>query len=180
MSWVATATLALTAYQGHQSAKANNAVSEQNHKAALIAQTYENRSINEGLREEQDIAADKKLEMQKQALKATSTLQAQGRSVAGGDGISQEIMNNLGSAVSQLEATVAGKRRQASMEKRGATARAQSRINSMPKVSYNPVADVAQAGLAIYGDFKTESRAVHQASGGAKDLSALDYFWGDY
>lgn len=180
MSWVASAGLALTVYTGSQASKSQNALSEANHESAVTSMTYENRGINEGLREDQAIAADKKLEMMKQALKAQSTLQARGRSVSGADGQSKEISNNLGHAISQINATLEGRSRQAEMEKRGTSARAESRINSVPKTSFNPMADVAQAGLSIYGGYKDAQRQYSADTGGKGDLEFSEYFWGDY
>ena len=180
MSWIASAGLALSVYTGSQASKANNALSEANYESAVTSQTYENRGINEGLREDQDIAADRKLEMMKDALKAKSTLQARGRSVSGADGQSQEITNNLGLAINQLNSTLEGRQRQVEMEKKGTTASAQSRINSMPKTNYNPLSDIVSTGLSIGTSFNTAKRQYHDDTGGKGVLEFADYAWGDY
>lgn len=176
--WQLAAMAAMSMIQNAQQSRINNKLSEQNRDAAVVSQTYENRSLNERLREEQEIAGDKALEMKKEALKATSTLQARGRNISGADGLSQEIVNDLGTALGQLRENVAGKQRQTALEKKGTTSRAESRINSMPKTKYNPAMDLASAGLSIYGDFKGSQRSHSAATGGKGVLEFGDYFWG--
>lgn len=176
--WFALGTLALTAFQSMQASKANNELSEQNYESAVTSQTYENRGINEGLREDQDIYSDKKLEMMKEAMKAKSTLQARGRSISGADGQSQEITNSLGLAINQMKSTLEGQQRQTDMEKKGTTASAQSRINSIPKTSYNPLMDIASTGLSIGTDFKAAQSAHSAATAGKGKLEWVDWVGG--
>lgn len=176
--WFQLAMAAFSMVQGVQASKAQDKLSEQNRDSAVMSQTYENRSINEGLREDQDIAADQKLEATIATLKNQSTLQARGRNVSGADGQSKELGNELGRAIQQINSTLEGRQRQAEMEKKGTSARAESRINSVPKGSYNPIMDIASTGLSIYGDFKGAQRDHTAATGGKGKLEFSDYFWG--
>ncbi|WP_432473731.1 virion core protein, T7 gp14 family [Amphritea sp. HPY] len=180
MTWVATATLAVTAYTSHEASKTNNALSEQNRDAAVVSQTYDNRSLNEQLRQEEELNADKKLELRLQALNAESTMQASERGVAGTsvDRQSQEVSNMLGLAIQQINDNEAGSRNQLEMSKKGTTAQAQSRINSMPKTSYNPMADIAKTGLSIYGGFGQAKSAAK--ANDLKQPSFTDYAFGDW
>lgn len=180
MTWVATATLAVSAYTGHQASKANNELSEQNRDNAVISQTYDNRSLNERQREEDEVTADKKLEARIAAMKAKSTLQAQGKNIDGNSMDSQRksIDNSLGRVLSQLDSNSESQRRQLDMSKKGTTASAQSRINSVPKTKYDPTADIAGAGLSIYGGFKSAQREHGKTH--ANKLTAKQYAFGDW
>jgi len=162
MSWVASAGLAISLYAGSQAADAQNELSDENWENAILSQTYENRGLNERQREEDQITADKKLEATISALQAKSSLQAKGKNIAGVsmDRQAQDVNDALSMVLTQLNDNASSQRRQLDFDKEGASSRAQSRINSVPKTSYDPTMDIAKTGLSIYGGFKdTQSKA---------------------
>jgi hypothetical protein len=177
VTWVAVGTLAVTAITSYQANSANNKAAAKNGLAAIQAQTYENRGLNEQTREQGEVDSDRKLEAMKEALKAKGTIQAQAKNVTGStEGTSQEITNNLGNFLSQIQANQDSRGRALENSKRGTSAQATDRINSMPKTKYNPTADLAKAGLSIYGGYKADGAAAK--AGGFSQPSFGDYAYG--
>lgn len=180
MSWVAVASTSLSLYAGYETAKQSEDLSEDNREASVVAQTYDNRQLNERQRQQEEVTSDQKLEARIKALRAESTMQAAGRNISGVsvDRQRQDVRDSLGNVISQLNSNTANQRQQLKADKISTTSTAQSRINSVPKKSYNPLMDLAQGGLSIYGGFQGAKR---QAKG--NDLPApsfTDYAFGDW
>lgn len=180
MSWIATAGLTLTAYQGYSQAESNNKTADKNYKSAIEAQADDNTQLNEQTRQQEEIDADKNLEARIQALRAQSTLQAQGRNVSGTsvDRQQQAVNNSLGSFLQDSMSNMEATRRQLEMNKKGITTQTQSRINSTPKTKYNPTVDIISTGLTIYGGF-SDAKAT-AAKNDTKAPSFKDYATGDW
>lgn len=173
--WMLAASTAMSVWQGSQAADAQNDLYSQNADNAIIAQTYENQGINEELREDQEIASIQKRELQRAALEAQSSADAAGRELQGNSVARdrQNIVNRAGEKLSNINANLAGAARQTEARKRGTGAKATSRINSVSRAKYNPIADVAKGGLAIAGDFGAEKALAKK--GGPGDYGFKDY-----
>jgi len=189
MSWLFVGATVLTVAGGYENAENNKRLSKyqnirtvQDRDNAVISQTYTNQGLNEQLRQEEEITADQKLELQIQALQASSNEQLRDNGVAGvsSDRRQASISTALGNAISQLDSNAAGTRRQTELEKKGGAHRTASRINSMQLIkpqAYNPTADIAKGGLQIYGGYQGAKADARTAD--KPEPSFTQYAFGD-
>lgn len=178
--WPQLAMMAVSMIAGSQQSRAQNAAALQNRDSAVLSQTYENRALNDRQRQEEQMTMEKAVEAQVQALQAGGMIQASERNISGVsyERQQQDVQDAYGQVVAQLTGNTAGQRRQLELSKKGTSAQAQSRINSMPLTSYNPAMDIVQGGLAIAGDYSGKKFAMKQSTG--KELSFKDYTFGDW
>jgi len=185
MLWVSVGAGMLDMFMNTRNAKASERnqkkLSEANRNNAVIAQTYSNRGANEQLRQGEEVAADQELELQIQALQASSSLQTVNNGVAGVsiDRKQSSVGMALSKALSQMESNAAGARAQLAMQKKGTEARTTGRINSMPFYTntYNPAVDIAKTGLQIYGGYQDSNAALKNAD--KPTQSFTQYVFGD-
>ena len=155
--WILFAQSALGIMQNASNAAAQNRLSEENRLNAIKAQGDDISALNEQNREQNDIAQENKMDALRQSLQVKGQMKAQSRSVTGGiEKHIQEVNNGLGRAFGQMQATQDGRARQLVREKEGIRTNTDNRIRSMPKVNYNPMMDIASAGLSIAGDFSAK------------------------
>lgn len=159
---LAGAQLAMSVIQGNQASDAQNAFSEQNANNAIEAQTNSNRAINRRLLQEQEVAGDKKRRLLVQMIEAQSTRAATGKTTSGNtiDRLSRSINNQVGQAIEDINYNLSGALLNAEDEKLGVSSRTQSRINSVPRTSYDPTFDLIKGGLNIYSASQVETGAV--------------------
>jgi len=173
--WMQLAGLGLSVIQGFGNAKDNNKMSKANRDNAVMAQTYDNRAINARLRQSEDVSAGEKRAVRLAALETNSAMKAQGKNIGGTthQRLLQKPFNIAAAQIQNANYNERGERMQAISEKKGTTAAAQSRINSMPIKKYNPMGDILNAGLSIAGNRAQLNTA--RAGAGLDSLS-----WGDY
>lgn len=157
---------ALTIAQNRKATKEQNAFYEQNAENAIEGQTYENRGINERVRQEQDVAGQQKRKKLVEALSAQSTAKARGKTTAGIsiERLEQSVNNQLGEFIADINYNLEGALRNAEMQKEGVTAQTESRINSVPKADYDADADLIRGGLQIASGYQSDQRALKAAS----------------
>jgi hypothetical protein len=148
---LAGAQMALSIYQGQQSAKAQNKLSKQNAENAINAGVFEDRGINLQIRQEGEVAAQNKRKLLVDMIRAESTAKARGKEVTGTsiDRLMQSLKNQTGSAISDINYNLSGAMLQAEAQKEGTKSKTQSRINSVPRSSYSTPLALLEGGLNI-------------------------------
>jgi len=148
---LAGAQMALSLMQGKESAEAQNKLSEQNAENAIEAGVYEDRGINTQLRQEQEIAGQSKRKLLVQMIQAKSTAVARGKTTTGNsvDRLMQSVNNQVGEAISDINYNLSGTVLNAESQKEGVKAKTQSRINNVPRATFNEGLELLKGGLNI-------------------------------
>ena len=167
----------MTVMNGRSAAEAQEELAKQNRDNAVTAQTYQNRGINEQIRQSEDIASINKRKARTAAIRTEGTMKAQGRQISGSSmkRFMAQTQNALGEELSNIVYNTNGNRRQAEMSKKATTSQTKSRINSTPYKKYNPANDLLDSGLSIYTK-QMDAKRHKESTGGdakAKDSKAI-------
>ena len=173
--WMALASTTFNILNGMGGADANNKMAKANRDNAVLSQSYENRGINERLRQEEEALSQQKREVVEAAMVKKSMMQATENGVGGTARTrsSRNVTNHAGRSIANANANLGSYRAQAESDKRATEAKAQSRINSMPYKKYNPMMDLVSGGLQIAGGKSSFDK--QQASIGKPKST-----WGEY
>lgn len=141
----------LSMYQGKQAADAQNDLAEQNAENAIIADARTNRSINDRLRQEQEVAGNQKRKAIVSMIKAQSSYAARGGTTSGQsvDKLVQSINNQIGEAIDDINFNLSGAVLNAEGQRESTRAKTISRINSVPRTDFNEGLALLEGGLNI-------------------------------
>lgn len=152
---------------GRKNAKAQKALSIANRNNAVDAMTDEVSALNEQTRQSEEVTSAQKRSARLQAINAKSTAEAVGRnSTVNGDRALEVIDKMLNDSLRNAKLNDESNRRNLKRRKKGALSKTQSRINSTPYQSYNPLNDVVGGSLAIMSNRQGIARHETAMAGG--------------